>query len=40
MKSSAESDLVKRLQEIDINETSPRQAWDLIAELKRRAEEP
>ena len=40
MKTSAASDIVKRLQDIDVNETSPREAWDLIAELKRRAEEP
>ncbi|HEX5108059.1 MAG TPA: DNA mismatch repair protein MutS [Vicinamibacterales bacterium] len=39
MKRDAEADILKRLQDVDVNETSPREAWDLIAELKRRAEE-
>jgi DNA mismatch repair protein MutS len=34
-----ESELVKRLRSLDVDEMSPRQAWDVLAELKKIAED-
>ena len=37
--SARDNELIERLQAIDVNETTPRQALELLAELKRLVED-